>query len=278
MLEVGDIIGYMEKIAPRALAETWDNVGLQVGSRHWPVRLMWVALDPDPRVIDAAVRAGVDLIITHHPLIMDPLKRIDLDTPGGAALAAAIEHRVAIFSAHTNFDAVSGGTNDILARCLGLDELEAFIPRAAHTGAGPPAGEAGSSAVGIGRKGRLAAPHSLAELGARLKAALATDQIRMVGDAALEVQQVALCTGSGGSLVNHFISSDAQAYITGDVKYHQAREIEIAGKGLLDIGHFASEHLAVEPLVKRLQELVTRRDEDLRIEACRLEQDPFDNL
>ena len=267
MLNVGEIIGCMEQVAPRALAENWDNVGLQVGSRRWPVHLVWVALDPDPRVIAAAVKAGVDLLVTHHPLIMEPLKRIDLDTPWGAAIAAALEHHLAIYSAHTNLDAAAGGTNDILAQILGLGDLVPFIPH--------PAGETEPAVTGIGRQGSLTVVLSLKELGARVKAALGMESVRIVGDPALDVQQVVLCTGSGGSLVDQFIASDAQAYVTGDVKYHQAREIEISGKGLIDIGHFASEHLIVEPLAQRLKELISQNNAELRIEACRLEQDPF---
>ena len=87
---IADIIGEMEKIAPSRLAETWDNVGLQVGRRSWPVKRIWTALDPMTTVVEAACRDGVDFLITHHPLIFRPLTAIDIDTPGGRVIARAV--------------------------------------------------------------------------------------------------------------------------------------------------------------------------------------------
>ena len=111
----------MEAIAPARLAESWDNVGLQVGHRRWPVATVMVALDPLTAVVAGACRAGAGLLVTHHPLIFKPLQRVDLETPIGVIVAMALEHRLAIFSAHTNLDSAADGLNDLLARRLGAD-------------------------------------------------------------------------------------------------------------------------------------------------------------
>ena len=121
---IADIIKAMEIIAPSGLAEKWDNVGLQIGKKNWPVRTIWIALDPTPQVVDDASRNGVDLLITHHPLIFQPLRSIQLERPEGSIIQTALQAQMAIFSAHTNFDNANDGLNDALARRIGLVDLK----------------------------------------------------------------------------------------------------------------------------------------------------------
>lgn len=274
-MDVAEIIELMEKVAPGALAEPWDNVGLQLGSQHWPVELIWVALDPDPRVIRAAAQAGVDLLIAHHPLILEPLKRLDLDTPWGAAMGIAIRHQLAIFSAHTNLDAARGGINDLLAQHLELGDLSPLISLPSRDETGAEFGQTVPQAAGMGRIGWLAQPFSLMGFGAKVKQAFPSAASRVVGDRDITVEQVAVCSGSGGGLLPQFLASRAQVFVTGDIKYHQAREIELAGKALIDIGHFASEHIFIDPLVERLRSLLPAGEQGCQIEACLMENDPF---
>ncbi len=119
---VSDIIDVLESIAPQALAEKWDNVGLQVGDPGRPVKNIWVALDPTYQVVNAACHQKVDLLITHHPLIFKPLQSLDFSTPEGSIIDLAVRHRLAIFAAHTNLDSALGGINDVLAGRIGLDD------------------------------------------------------------------------------------------------------------------------------------------------------------
>jgi len=91
----------------------------------------------------------------------------------------------------------------------------------------------------------------------------------------LEVKTAAVCTGSGSSLLNDFIASEAHVYISGDLGYHEARTIEAANLGLIDIGHFASEHLIVDVLTNRLKKVLSETGIDVTVEAYRLENDPF---
>ena len=121
---VRNIIEAMQTIAPSCLAEKWDNVGLQVGDKDWTVKKIWIALDPLPEVVEAACSKGVDLLITHHPLLFKPLKSIDLSTTAGSIINTALCNEIAIFSAHTNLDKVKGGINDILADIIGLKNLK----------------------------------------------------------------------------------------------------------------------------------------------------------
>lgn len=365
---VDDICNLMETIAPARLAESWDNVGLQVGDRRWPVKTVWVALDPLAPVVAAACRAGVDLLITHHPLVFKPLKRIDLETQMGAIIQMALTHRLAIFSAHTNLDSANDGLNDLLARRIGLSSIGALSPvdeppawkvvltvpeslqadackilqqenetsqmAGFHDGAGGPVPEAprltltrigsldagqGSDALsegwrieavvsrrridgllkeftaalsgrvdweiiplaerksrlGLGRIGLLPAPMTLEALARQVKNRIPVETVRFAGEKDLVVKKVAVCTGSGSSLLEDFAGSGAEAYISGDLRYHDARWAEETGRGLIDLGHFASEHLVVGDLAERLQTVFDRRGLKVKAKAYDGESEPF---
>ncbi len=267
-----DIIRLVEKLAPPWLSEEWDNCGLQVGDLHWPVRKIWVALDPLPEVIEAACQDSVDLVITHHPLIFKPLHRIDLQTSLGKIIAVALNHQTAIYAAHTNLDSAAGGINDVLARKIGLSRLSPLIPADSTDYAEPDAPE------GLGRLGELDPPITLKQLVQRIRKQCNLQNIRGAGLHRRKVSRVAVCSGSGGGLLEVFLESDAEVYVSGDLKYHDARRVEDAGRSLIDIGHFPSEHLILQPLAQRLTEAVQNQDWRVTIEACPLERDPFESL
>jgi len=365
---VADIARCMEAIAPAHLAEDWDNVGLQIGQGDWPVQKVWVALDPTHAVIKAAAARGVDMLVTHHPLILRPLSRLDPSDPTGAIIAHALENRIAIFVAHTNLDAASGGVNDLLCERIGVNPfgpmqdtskrefykfvvyvprehearvLEALIAcsvgvignysdctfRAKGVGTFRPkeAAKAFSGSIGqfthvdetriealvpsselprilehvrrahpydemafdvlptvapgrdmgIGRVGELQQPMTLDSFSLKVARALKLSSVRVAGASELMVVRVAVCSGSGSSLMPAFLSSGAQAYISGDLKYHDARTAEAAGVGLIDVGHFASEHIVVEALTKRMKGPLGKNHPDVSVAAYRKESEPF---
>lgn len=269
---VADIIKVMETMAPLRLAEEWDNVGLQVGQLDWPVRSIWVALDPLYDVVDGACRNGVDLLITHHPLIFNPLRCINFDTPVGSVIQAAAGHKLAIFAAHTNFDSAADGINDLLAFRVGLADLK-VLKRGDH-----PCEDSATDDLqkqGLGRVGELEETMELLPLALSIKKKMGLKYIKIAGKPDLPVRRVAVCSGSGSGLMKDFYSSGAQVFISGDLRYHDAREVEALNLGLIDMGHFASEYLAIEVLAKRLDKILTADGKDVKVEACRLENDPF---
>lgn len=262
---VADIVRILETLASPSLAETWDNVGLQVGDPRRTVTTVWTALDPTPRVIRAACDSRVDLLVTHHPLIFRALKRIDGATAQGASILDAVIHGLAIYAMHTNFDAAAGGLNDVLAERIGLKRVE---PLGVEAGALP-------GASGIGRVGRIAPGLTVRALAQVVKRKLLIDRVRVVGDPGKRIERVALVAGSGGSLLSLFLQSRAELFVTGDLRYHDAREIEAAGKAAIDIGHFHSEQIMAEDVAVRLQRRLQRRRPPVHVEACTLENDPF---
>jgi dinuclear metal center YbgI/SA1388 family protein len=268
-MTVADIIDIMEEISPTCLAEDWDNVGLQIGSTAWPANKIWIALDPLPMIIQNACKEGVDLLITHHPLFFKPIQTLDLGTVQGKIIERCIQNKLSVYSAHTNFDSVSGGLNDIFADRIGLHNCCVFKqlnsvqidPNSCH---------------GIGRVGDLSPPLRLKQLAHTLKQQLHLNFLRVAGDPDLLVKKVAICTGSGSGLLNEFISSNVQVYISGDLRYHDAISALEAEKGLIDVGHFPSEQIMLDVMARRLKKKIMPSDSDsIRIEACHLEQDPF---
>ena len=274
---VAQITKILDQLAPPLLAEEWDNVGLQIGDPRLTVQRIWIALDPTPNVVKAACKKNVDLLITHHPLIFRPLKSIDFETPGGSVIQMAAHHQLAIFSAHTNLDIVKDGVNDILAQRLGLRHMTILQP--VHLG------EQAKKAVspissdetehGIGRIGTLEKACDLESLASMVKRKLKLDFVKVAGDPEMKVTRVAICSGSGSSLMQAFLSSEAQVYISGDIHYHDAREAESINRAIIDIGHFPSEHLMIDALALQLKNIISKSGIDVEIAACTIERDPF---
>jgi dinuclear metal center YbgI/SA1388 family protein len=262
---LADALALLESIAPETLAEQWDNVGLQIGDPRALVRTVMVALDPSPAVIDHACAEGIDLLVTHHPLFFRPVQKIELATPLGGAVARAIRGGLAVACLHTNLDAAADGLNDMLAARLGLSGTRPLAP--IKDGPGAP--------HGLGRVGELDRAMPLRALAADVKARLGSEALRLAGNPELAVRRVAVCAGSGGSLLAAFFASDAQVFVSGDLRYHEARAVEEAGRGLIDVGHFHSEHLVKEALAERLRDGFAARGHRVEVRTCPKEKDPF---
>ena len=270
---LSEIIDILDSLAPQSLAEEWDNCGLQLGDLNWQIKKIWVALDPTLPVVEAACGQKVDLLVTHHPLIFRPLKAIEFHKPLGAIIDIATRHQLAIFAVHTNLDSVSGGLNDILARRLGLDNLKPL-----STGPQPQALDSSENQPGIGRIGSLGKAVKLKSLALAIKKEMGLDTIKFAGDPNLLVNKAAVCTGSGSSLLADFFSSGAQVYISGDMRYHDARDVEAANLGVIDIGHFSSESFVAQEFAVRINHKLETADIRIAVEPCGLEKDPFEVL
>jgi dinuclear metal center YbgI/SA1388 family protein len=365
--KLSDLVGIINKIAPPFLAEEWDNVGLQVGDPAAEVRRVMVALDPCPVSVDAAIHASCQLLVTHHPLIFKPLKRISTADEPGRLIHRAIANNLAIVSLHTNYDIADGGVNDLLAARLGLEgcrplkmtsrtellKLVVFVPLSHQEelmnallpfafsagnyvdcsfrssglgtfrpldGATPYLGRVGeretveesrleillsrsqvqaalralkashpyeepafdliplhndAGGMGLGRIGELPAPLPLADVAALVKERLGLSSLRLAGEREKVVRRIALCGGSGASLLRDAVRLGADLYVTGDIKYHEAREAEAQGIALLDAGHFATEKLMIQGVAGQLVAELARRRMEVAVIPCDGESDPF---
>lgn len=354
-----EIMHSMEQFAPKHLAEHWDNVGLNVGNPDSKVSKILVALDVLPSVIDEAIEWKADMIITHHPMILfQKIKGITADTSLGKKIYSLIQHNISAYSAHTNLDIAFGGTNDVLAELVDLEDIEilqettseelkkivvyvpisheeavrnamcdagagyigkyscctfgvegtgTFLP---EEGAEPFLGSLGKlekakeirletiiskqklkkvmgkmlsahpyeevafdiypveqkgNCYGIGRIGNLKKPMSFEAYANLLKERLGLSSIRLVGDPSQQIERVGLCTGSGVEFMEVAKRKGADAFITGDIKFHEAQRALEMGLCIADATHYASEVLIVPILKKYLEEQAEKNGWDIEV-------------
>lgn len=350
---ISDIISVVERLAPPAIQEEWDNTGVQVGSLLVECTGVTLCVDCTPAVLDEAIAAGHNLIIAHHPLIFKPLKRLTGVTPVEAVILNAVAAGVTVYSTHTALDSTEGGISHVMARMLGLEDVEVldprqsdllkltvFVPRddadrvrlalfdagAGHIGrydscsygsegegtfraldgAYPTAGDlyefhtepetrlevilprwrrraveeaisqthpyevpayeftevtTGCNPYGLGVIGVLSTPMTARELALHAKKVFGCEAVRVPSlqlgsddeEVALKLRRVAVCGGSGGSLIRAALGARAQAYVTADVRYHDF--VDYGDRlCLIDIGHFEGEKCAREILLKAISE------------------------
>lgn len=261
---VADLIQRLESWAPPQWQESWDNCGWQVepGVLAQPARVL-VCLTPTLAVLEEALALRqqgieVNLILAHHPLIFSPLKAITQGDPVGQMVYQAITQGVGIYSAHTNFDQVAGGTADTLAQILHLQNPEAVVPT--------------QPGMGYGRVGNLAPALPLQDLLATIQQKLAPPRLiySPTADLRQPIQRLAVLGGSGASFLGAVAKTGAQAYLTADCKFHQFQEARDRQVVLIDAGHYATERPACAALVDWVQSqgaawaALSQHDEDFR--------------
>jgi len=364
---IQDLIGLLNRLYPPVLAEDWDNVGMQVGDPQAAVERVLIALDPSEHALQKAREIGAQALVTHHPLIFKPLKRLSPDDTTGRTVWSAVNGQVAIICAHTNLDTAPAGLNHWLADRLGLEgtlpliarsgdflKLVVFVPGdhieavsealfsagagqvgaydrcsfRTHgvgtfrpgTGTNPFSGTIGQTELaeeirletilpkrqlrkclekmhlahpyeevaydlipldnqmpdaGLGRIGKLPNPVAVDQFAAKVKALLDCSHLRLVGSGKKEIRKVAVCGGSGASLVTAACQQGADLLVTGDVKYHEARIAEELGIALIDAGHFATERLMIEGVAKNLRCAAQNKHWQIEFVVYTEETDPF---
>lgn len=227
-MTVRDIANAIERFAPLPLQEDYDNAGLQVGSPERQVNAVMLCLDVTEEVLDEAIRRKCDMIVSHHPLIFRGLKSLTGADETQRLAIRALENRVAIYSAHTNLDSTWNGVSHEMAHILGVTDIEVLEPKPEEPRAG------------LGVVGNIT-PTPKLEFLRRIKDKFEVRTLRYSAQSPqLVVKRVALCGGSGASLIGKAIDAGADLYVTGDVKYH-----DFTGYGqrivIADIGHYESE-------------------------------------
>jgi dinuclear metal center YbgI/SA1388 family protein len=223
-IKVKDIMETIEKVAPRALAEAYDNVGLLVGDSRQQVRKVIVGLEVTDSLIEEAISKGCELIVVHHPLIFLPLKSITQDDSISRKVIRLIKENISLYVAHTNLDKADGGLNDYLCKILGLK----------------PNKKLNSEEKDLIRICDIE-PQSFSQLIIQIRDRLNLKNIRYVGSIDASIERIGVCSGSGMSLFDTAIEKGIDAYITGDVKYHDAVKAMDCGIPVIDAGHFGTE-------------------------------------
>ena len=223
--KVKDVTKVVEEFAPLSIQEKWDNSGLCIGSPEAPVTSVLFGLDCTPELVEEAIECGADMIITHHPLIFGGLKKISPDDMVGEAVFKAIKAGISIYAAHTNADKVIAGVSGAMAAKLGLTDVQIL--------------EEDGEGTGLGVVGNLPESMTAEQAVELVKNRFALKAVRTSKPIEGKIERVAMCGGSGGSLISAAKAAGAQLYLSGDISYHNFFTSE--GFMLMDIGHYESE-------------------------------------
>ncbi|MGN0033665.1 MAG: Nif3-like dinuclear metal center hexameric protein [Candidatus Limimorpha sp.] len=235
MNKVSEIIGCITDFADLDLQESWDNSGILVGDCNMLVDKALVTLDVTEEVIEEAVSNGFHLVISHHPVIYKPLKRLLKENTLERVLLKAIKNDITIACMHTNLDNSSGGVSMALANKLGIKDMRILEPVKNEDGA----------VSGAGMIGTLESEMDETEFLSMVKNTLGAKALRHSHLTGRKIKRVAVCGGSGFFLLNRAKECSADAYITADVKYHDFFEAD--GRILLvDAGHYETEQFIKE--------------------------------
>ena len=233
-MELAAFCACMERLAPRALALDFDNVGLLVEPDHREIRKVLIALDCTTITAQEAVDMGADLLVTHHPQFFHGVKSIGFSSPVTGAAALLLRHGIGHFAAHTNLDAAKGGVNDTLADLLELRDVEPIPPE------------------NIGRVGILPEPLKLSDLVHKCNDLLVSHGA-YTGDPDRLISRVAVLGGSGGGDLEYAQAVKAEAFLTGEAKHSQILEARERDLPLILCGHYETEQVVLKSLMDRLQ-------------------------
>ncbi|MGW6471098.1 Nif3-like dinuclear metal center hexameric protein [Streptomyces nigra] len=268
MPRLSEVITALETLWPAERAESWDAVGTVVGDPEQEVTRVLFAVDPVQEIVDEAVKLGVDLLVTHHPLYLRGTTTVAASHFKGRVVHTLIKNDIALHVAHTNADSADPGVSDALAGALDLRVVGPLVPDPTD-----PEGRRG-----LGRVCELDQPLTVRALAARAAERLpATAQgIRVAGDPEAVVRTVAVSGGSGDSLFDEVRAAGADAFLTADLRHHPVSEaVAHSPLALLDAAHWATEWPWCELAASQLDEISDRRGWNLRVHVSKTVTDPW---
>ena len=251
-----EIVEIIERTYPKQAAFEWDNVGLLVGRTEKEVKKIYVALDATEEVIDAAIKAGADMLVTHHPLIFSPLKKITDEHFIGSRVVKLLQHDISYYAMHTNYDVLRMA--ELSGVILGLKDAEMLDPMGRSDG------------NGIGRVGVLENEMTLLECCELVKEKFQLETVSVFGDVNKVVRCAAISPGSGDDLIEAALAHHADVLITGDIGHHDGIDAVAQGTAIIDAGHYGLEHIFVEDMAEYLQ----KNTDGVRLEKAKISH-PF---
>jgi len=257
------VIAVLNDITSGAVPEAWDNCGIQINTGKKEIKTVLVCLEITKNIIEEAKTEGVDLIVTHHPLIFSELKTVDDNDVIGNYINELIKSDICVYAAHTNFDKMIGGNNSRLCQLLELEDVKSFDEEKVDSIEGI-----------IGNTGFFKDPMTLKEAAEYISAKLNMNvaALRAVGEPDKIIKKVGLCTGNGSDFIQFAKTCGCDLYLTGDVNYHKARFADEIGMAVIDGGHFGTELIFTENMSSLMFEKLGK---ELKILASACEKDPF---
>ena len=245
-MKIKEVIQYLENKFPLSWQEDFDNSGMQCGDKEQEITGALVCFEFSDAVIDEAIRLKANFIVAHHPLIFgNGLKKIEPVDRVGRMVCKAIENKLVLYSMHTNVDSGIGGGNYAFAEKLGLKNTKVLDPKEIN--------DENNGLVGLGQVGELASSMEVPAFVAYVKDCLKLKVVKYAGSINRPVKKVTLCGGAGSSLIRQAMKAGADAYVTGDVRYH---DFFIPDNQMLivDVGHFEGEHFIKDILYAEIKE------------------------
>lgn len=241
-MKVRDIIQYLNQKYPKSQAVSWDNPGLQVGNPDRETKKVFVALEVTNETLDACIRSGSDLLITHHPLLMSGIKSITTESLSGSKILKMAEHKISHFAIHTNYDVTTMA--ELAIRKLQLSEVTVLE----ETGT-----DENGTVIGIGCTGVLPEKMTGRECCQFVKNAFGLEGVRLFGDPDKIVKKVAVCPGSGKGMASFALQQKADLLITGDIGHHDGLDAVDEGLLMMDAGHYGVEHVFIAEMAEDLR-------------------------
>lgn len=239
-MKVNELTKWLEIQFPAAAAENWDNVGLLTGDDENEVGHVFLALDLTDEVLEEALEAGADMILTHHPMIFSGVKKINNHSFTGRRILKLIRHEIAYYAMHTNYDIL--GMADLSAKYLELSETTVLQVTAEENG----------QVQGFGRVGMIPKPMTLKEYALLVKQNLKLSDVKVYGNLDQVISKAAVCTGSGKSMIKDVLAAGAQVYVTGDIDHHTGIDAVADGLCIIDAGHYGTEYIFMENMKERV--------------------------
>ena len=231
-----DFAAAINEISPLELAEEWDNCGWQINLAAGDVKKVLVCLDVCDATVDEAIEKGCDVVLSHHPLLFNAAKCIDMADPKGRYVIKLIQNGISCFAAHTCFDSADGGNNDYILKAVGVSSPEKFCGN-------------------ICRAGMLDEPVSMKEFAARIEAACMGGVVKYSGDPDRIIKKAAVCTGAGGDFIYDAVKEGVDCFISGEFKHHELIYAKDCGICVADAGHYGTEFCFVENMASQLEAL-----------------------
>jgi len=244
MATVGEIRDFFNEKAAFYMKLDFDNVGLLVGRSNAEVHKVITALDITDEVIEEAISVGAQLIVSHHPLIFEAIKRVTDEEPKGRKILRMVEAGLAGICLHTNLDTADGGVNDCLMAALGCCNTALLSPHGTHPDGRP---------YGISRIGTMEQPVDFNVFLKTVQTNLNVNGLRYV-DGGKKVHKIACCGGAGGSDMERAIAAGCDTYVTADLKYDHFLVAKESGLNLIDADHFCTENVVVPYIMQMLNE------------------------
>ena len=245
-MKIKEVIQHLENLFPLQWQEDFDNSGMQCGDKEQEITGALVCFEFSDKVIEEAIALKANLIVAHHPLIFgNGLKKIEPTDRVGRMVCKAIENHLVLYSMHTNVDSGVGGGNYAFAGKLKLQNAKVLDPKCLD--------DEFKGRVGLGQVGELPTPMPVADFVQYVKDCLGLKVVKYAGQIDRLVKMVAVCGGAGSSLIRQALQAGADAYVTGDVRYH---DFFIPDNQMLivDVGHFEGEHFIKDILYDELKE------------------------